>query len=166
MLGKRRSLWQGFTLVELMTVVAVLMVLVALALPRFKTFIARGRQAEATRNLGIIHALQKVYVLKQQGLGKGDNLYHIGMYMGLGENAGKCDDTAAGTKNTLGFRVEECDRLRYTYYTSGGSADVASNDGKGSLLIYPGCSGSSDSWDMEKSGKLINRIDIVSVCED
>ena len=94
----------GFSLVELMVVVAVIGVLVSLALPRFRTFIARSRQAEAIGNLSIIHKLQQSYNVRWESLGE-DNLYHSGLLMGLGGGgSGSCAAGTAGTKNTLGFR--------------------------------------------------------------
>ena len=66
----RQLRWLGFSLVELMVVVAVIGILVSLALPRFRTFVARSRMAEATTNLGVIQSLQKSYMLEQEMLGR------------------------------------------------------------------------------------------------
>ncbi len=157
----------AFSLVELMAVLAMIGILVSLALPRFRVFIARGRQAEAIHNLGIINKLQKSYNLKAQGRGWGDDVYHLGMAMGLGElPQGKCDNSPQAQTNTLGFRVEDCSRLRYTYYSVRVGDDIAANKAFGSRLIYPGCSGSFDTWDMEKTGKLKHRIDAIEKCTD
>ena len=133
----------GFSLVELMAVVTVIGILVALALPRFRTFIARSRQAEAINNLGVIHKLQQSYNLKYSGFGA-DSVYHAGLKMGLGGIGGTCGDGSAGTKNTLGFRVEDCDKLRYTYSTistgGGGGGGMADNNNHAGRQIYPNCS--------------------------
>ena len=134
----------GFSLVELMAVVTVIGILVALALPRFRTFIARSRQAEAINNLGIIHKLQKSYNLRYSGFGA-DGVYHGGLKMGLGGIGGTCGSGLAGTRNTLGFRVEDCDKLRYTYstiFTTGGygGGGQADNNNPAGRQIYPNCS--------------------------
>ena len=57
----------GFSLVELMAAVAVVSILVALALPRYRLFITSSRQAEAQSNLGIIASLQQTHQLKDGG---------------------------------------------------------------------------------------------------
>ena len=159
----------GFSLVELMAVVAVISVLVALALPRFQAFIARSRQAEAMNNLGVIDKLQKSFRLRNQGLGLGDNAWHTGLSMGEG-GAGSCSNNTAGTKNTLGFRVEDCGKLRYTYTTNGTVTSTADNDGNDtSLSIYPNCTGSHDTWTIRHLGagqKLRNAPDVVAGCKD
>ncbi len=162
-----RTRWLGFSIVELMAVLAVIGILVSLALPRFRVFIARGRQAEAIHNLGIINKLQKSYTLRAQGLGLGDRMYFGGTLMGNGSNNNNCQD--ANKKNPLGFRVEDCDSLRYDYTARSGwqSYDQATNNGlSSSNLIYPGCSGagSQDEWEMHKNGELKNTSDVVEDC--
>ena len=164
-----RKYWLGFSLVELMAVLAVIGTIVALALPRFRVFIARGRQAEAMHNLGHIKELQHAFNLRQQGLGLGDNLYHGGMKMGEGGD-GTCGDTGSGTKNDLGFRVEKCEQLRYTYLSNDDAARVgeAKNDGTDPKYIYPNCSGggSKDEWTINVSGELTHNNDIVKDCDN
>lgn len=44
----------GFTLIELMIVIAILGILAALAVPAFRNFVARSRTAEATANVNMI----------------------------------------------------------------------------------------------------------------
>src|SRR3990170_999538 len=50
----RRDGEKGFTLIELMIVVAILGILAAIAIPNFMRFQAKSRQAEAKTNLGAI----------------------------------------------------------------------------------------------------------------
>ena len=151
-------------------------------LPRFRVFIARSRQAEAMHNLGNIHTLQKSYNLKYQGFGK-DNIWWRGsatsvfgasggIIMGNGSNDNHC--TAAHKNNELGFRAEDCDRLRYTYFVLGNTS-AATNDGSGSNFIYPNCDGSMDQWGIcftdpstciGDVGTLYHAIDIVAACDN
>lgn len=51
----------GFTLIELMVVVAIIAVLTMLAVPSFTTFIAKAKRTEAYTNLHALYAAQKAY---------------------------------------------------------------------------------------------------------
>ena len=119
--------------------------------------------------------MQKSYHLRAQGLGLGDNVYHGGMRMGEGWSGylGTCDPNGTGTKNTLGFRVEECGKLRYTYVTGGLSAlgvGAAANNAGGTprKYIYPQCDGggSIDTWSIQAGGELKHNHDIVQDCDN
>lgn len=62
--GTPRSLWRrqgGFTLVELMIVVAVIGILVMVAIPNFLRFRHRAKVAEAKANLGAIRVTEHAY---------------------------------------------------------------------------------------------------------
>lgn len=52
---------RGFSLVELMVVVAIIGILSSIAIPNFKKFQAKARQTEAKTNLSVIHGLQSSY---------------------------------------------------------------------------------------------------------
>ena len=148
----------GFTLVELMAALAVVMVLVALALPRFRLFIATARQAEAQSNLGIIASLQQTYQLKYNG-----NYFDTNFDMGKGKAGGDCLD--ANQKNELGFRVVNCRKLRYTYNPTSSGGGEAENDGNQVLKIYPNCSGSIDKWSITDGRVLKNNSNIIEACD-
>jgi len=60
MLNKLRSK-KGFTLIELMIVVAIIGILAAIAIPNFLKFQAKSKQSEAKSNLGAIYTGQISY---------------------------------------------------------------------------------------------------------
>lgn len=52
----------GFSLIELMVVVAIVGILATMALPQLKGFMGRARQAEAKTNLGQVFSLEKAWI--------------------------------------------------------------------------------------------------------
>ncbi|MBI3622114.1 MAG: prepilin-type N-terminal cleavage/methylation domain-containing protein, partial [Nitrospirae bacterium] len=52
---------KGFTLIELMIVVAIIGILAAIAIPNFLRFQAKSKQAEAKTNLGAIGTTAESY---------------------------------------------------------------------------------------------------------
>jgi type IV pilus assembly protein PilA len=58
---KLRRKAKGFTLIELMIVVAIIGILAAIAIPNFLKYQAKSRQSEAKQNLGSIFTSQIAY---------------------------------------------------------------------------------------------------------
>jgi prepilin-type N-terminal cleavage/methylation domain-containing protein len=58
---ERQNQERGFTLVELMIVVAIIAFLSMIAVPNFKRYIAKAKRAEAFMNLGSLYTAQKIY---------------------------------------------------------------------------------------------------------
>jgi type IV pilus assembly protein PilA len=52
---------RGFTLIELMIVVAIIGIMAAIAIPNFLTYQAKSKQTEARTNLGVIFSAQLTY---------------------------------------------------------------------------------------------------------
>lgn len=83
----------GFTLIELMVVVAIIAILTMLAVPTFTIFIAKAKRTEAYTNLHALYAAEKAYWAEHgsytaqlsgpDGLGWQPAGYHGG---GAGEN--------------------------------------------------------------------------------
>ena len=98
----------GFTLIELMIVVAIISILASLALPKFKKFQAKSMQAEARTNLYYLFALEDTYRLDH---GTYTAMAPTGNgYSNPSNPASKCN-----RDNDLGFRLESCDKVRYAY---------------------------------------------------
>jgi len=73
----------GFTLVELMIVVAIIAILTAVALPSYQSFVMRGKRADATNMLTDIANQQIQYFMDNRAYGKLDD-------DGLGLSKGDC----------------------------------------------------------------------------
>ena len=57
-----RKLQQGFTLIELMIVVAIIGILAAIAIPNFQKFQARSKQSEAKANLKALFVSERAFL--------------------------------------------------------------------------------------------------------
>jgi type IV pilus assembly protein PilA len=66
---------KGFTLIELMIVVAIIGILAAIAIPDFLKFQAKAKQSEAKQNLGAIFTTQVAYFGENNTFGSGTNCF-------------------------------------------------------------------------------------------
>lgn len=157
----------GFSLLELMVVVAILGVLATVAVPRFNIFRARARQSEAKSNLGVIYTLQEAFKIDKESFYNGvatgaagwggqpmdGAANRDGYFMG---GSGKC--SAADANNALGFRFANCTEARYGYYMAGASENdflaiaFAPSDTTGEKRIFPGCAGKKPATPKQANG--------------
>jgi type IV pilus assembly protein PilA len=60
---------KGFTLIELMIVVAIIGILAAIAIPNFMNYQCKARQSEAKTSLGTVRTLQEAYLAEYGSYG-------------------------------------------------------------------------------------------------
>jgi len=166
---KRRD---GFSLVELMIVVAIIGILAALAIPRFQQFQSKSRQSEARSNLAHIYTLQVSYngdndTFSNYGclsLGGATNVITNSVASCGGASSGVWQDSkACNTTNEIGFRVTDCKKVRYIYSNIGNqnkfTATAVEIDAGAttSRRVFPGCtSAKSDTWQINEVKSLYN----------
>ena len=96
----------GFSLIELMVVVAIIGLLSAIGYGRIGRFMARGRQAEAKTTLAEVEKMNKAYII------------HNGAGF-LGGSGATFGDTVACTGDSKKLGLSDCESLRYDYQISG-----------------------------------------------
>ena len=69
-----RNLAAGFTLIELMIVVAIIGILAAIAVPKFSDLIAKSQEGTTKGNLASVRSAIKIYYADADGIYPGDNL--------------------------------------------------------------------------------------------
>src|SRR5882672_8726269 len=75
---------RGFTLIELMIVVAIIGILAAIAIPKFSQLITKGNEANTKGNLGAVRSALSIYYGDMEGWYPSDTLTSLttsGKYM-------------------------------------------------------------------------------------
>ena len=162
MLAKKQGS-KGFSLVELMIVVAIIGVLAALAIPKFQVFQAKARQSEAKTNVAHLYTLEESFY--------GANDQYTGM-ISTGNSLGGVSGTPASCPyNSLGFNPLPCNNLKIRYQYSataagGGTTFVAQAiSGTGlSNQVMPGCA-VADLWTINETNFLKVASDSTILCQ-
>jgi len=101
---------KGFTLIELMIVVAIIAILAAIAIPNYLRFAMKSKTAEATTNLGAIRTCEEAYYAEED------------TYLGCGPDPGQTlaelDSTPDPWQADVGFDsigFEPEGDVRYNY---------------------------------------------------
>src|SRR5579864_7155580 len=97
-----KRLSKGFTLIELMIVVAIIGILAAIAIPNFIKFQARSKQSEAKANLKAMFTAEKAYLQEKDSY----NLF----------------------SNVVGFSPERNNRYAYFMDPTGGALEPRTTD--------------------------------------
>jgi len=103
---RKRS--KGFTLIELMIVVAIIAILAAIAIPQYKKFQAKAKAAEAKTNLGAIASCEEAYHAEND------------VYVNCNKTPGSApssltDFTGGGVSDFEAIGFEPAGKVRYAY---------------------------------------------------
>ncbi|MDD9304601.1 MAG: prepilin-type N-terminal cleavage/methylation domain-containing protein [Desulfobacter sp.] len=90
---------KGFTLIELMIVVAIIGILAAIAIPNFMSYQCKAKQSEAKSNLGDIRKTQEAYYAEKDAYAA---LGTVGWSLKGGAASGRYDYTM-NSANSTGF---------------------------------------------------------------
>ena len=136
----------GFSLIELMVVVAIIGILAALGIPRYQSFQAKARQSEAKNGLAQVYTLQEAYKAEKESYFNPDASQILNVATGrwYGYESGGSSSNC-NTRNELGFKYGGCANARYGFYIAGVAEQdfiaVARGISSRERRVYPGCTG-------------------------
>jgi type IV pilus assembly protein PilA len=129
---------KGFTLIELMIVVAIIGILAAIAIPNFVKFQCRSKQSEAKGNLKSMYVAQESYRAEFDSY----------------EQQFTCAGIACTTlTNLIGFQAKGT-KIRYNYEYAGGT--TSGYVGKATVNVSFTAELSTDSWQVTQLNDVRN----------
>ena len=156
----KRRMQQGFTLMELMIVVAIVGILAAVALPSYRSYIARAARVEAQTELLELASLQeKIFLNSANYAFSVSNPYNgrseVGLVSGLGRTSGMTKDgrytlglfvAVGGAAMTVPAQSFVLTATPVAGSTQAGDGNISINEA-GSRTCTPGCGpGGPTTW--------------------
>jgi len=148
---------KGFTLIELMIVVAIIGILAAIAIPNFLRFQARAKQSEAKQNLGAIYTAYTTYFSDW-------NTYPDAASITIGTNTYNCLEVADWEpKGQLRYNYECVETIAFTatvgsQMTGCGTITTAGDDVSFTIAACGNVDNdtSSDEWGVNQDKEIVN----------
>lgn len=135
---------KGFTLIELMIVVAIIGVLAAVAIPAYSDYVKKSRESEAISSLGDIRKAQIAY---KQDIAAGNGTYASNIsHLGWNFDSAKSGTAVVGSKPA-----------EYTYETNGQNVGSATTGNTGQIIhdkIYMSPNGQLDYGKVSDTNRL------------